>query len=89
MALLLGWPSGKTPSQQRERLEAMRRANPVVIPRNHRIQEVIEAATEGDFAPFHTLLAAVTQPFDESEEARRLAAPATESEQVLRTFCGT
>ncbi|MEC8902098.1 MAG: hypothetical protein VYB92_09735, partial [Pseudomonadota bacterium] len=72
-----------------ERLEAMRRANPVVIPRNHRIQEVIDAAVEGDFAPFHTLLAAVTQPFDESEEARRLAAPATESEQVLRTFCGT
>ena len=88
-AWLAEWENAQQASQQRERLEAMRRANPVVIPRNHRIQEVIEAATEGDFAPFHTLLAAVTQPFDESEEARRLAAPATESEQVLRTFCGT
>ncbi|WP_422102675.1 protein adenylyltransferase SelO [Vreelandella sp.] len=88
-AWLAEWENAQQASQQSKRLEAMRRANPVVIPRNHRIQEVIEAATEGNFAPFHTLLAAVTQPFDESEEARRLAAPATESEQVLRTFCGT
>lgn len=88
-AWLAEWESAQQASQQSERLEAMRHANPVVIPRNHRIQEVIDAAVAGDFAPFHTLLAAVTQPFDESEEARRLAAPATESEQVLRTFCGT
>ncbi|UXZ54711.1 YdiU family protein [Halomonas sp. 7T] len=88
-AWLADWESAQQASQQSERLEAMRRANPVVIPRNHRIQEVIGAAVEGDFAPFHALLAAVTQPFDESEEARRLAAPATENEQVLRTFCGT
>ena len=88
-AWLAEWENAQQASQQSERLEAMRHANPVVIPRNHRIQEVIDAAVEGDFAPFHTLLAAVTQPFDESEEARRLAAPATESEQVLRTFCGT
>ena len=89
IAWLADWENAQQASQQSERLDAMRHANPVVIPRNHRIQEVIDAAVEGDFAPFHTLLAAVTQPFDESEEARRLAAPATESEQVLRTFCGT
>ena len=86
---LSDWENVQQASQQSERLEAMRRANPVVIPRNHRIQAVIDAATEGDFEPFHTLLAAVTQPFDESEAARQLAAPATASEQVLRTFCGT
>lgn len=88
-AWLADWENAQQASQQSERLAAMRRANPVVIPRNHRIQAVIDAATEGDFEPFHTLLAAVTQPFDESETARQLAAPATASEQVLRTFCGT
>ena len=67
----------------------MRRANPIIIPRNHRVQEVIDAAYKGDFAPFHTLLAVVTKPYDESTEARRLAAPASDNEQVLRTFCGT
>ncbi|WP_252106822.1 MULTISPECIES: protein adenylyltransferase SelO [unclassified Halomonas] len=71
------------------RFDAMRRANPVVIPRNHRVKEVIDAAMEGDFSPFHTLLSVVSAPFDESVEARRLAAPATDSQAVLRTFCGT
>lgn len=83
------WQAAQVASQDNERFAAMRHANPVIIPRNHRVQEVIDAAYQGDFAPFHTLLAVVTQPFGESTEARRLAAPATENEQVLRTFCGT
>jgi len=83
------WQVEQAANQDSERLAAMRHANPVIIPRNHRVQEVIDAAYDGDFAPFHTLLAVVTKPFDESVEARRLAAPATENEQVLRTFCGT
>ncbi len=83
------WQQAQIASQDSERFAAMRSANPVIIPRNHRVQEVIDAAYDGDFAPFHTLLAVVTKPFDESVEARRLAAPATENEQVLRTFCGT
>ncbi|KKN97713.1 hypothetical protein LCGC14_0155270 [marine sediment metagenome] len=83
------WQVAQVASQDSERFASMRRANPVIIPRNHRVQEVIDAAYEGDFVPFHTLLAVVTKPFDESSEARRLAAPATDNEQVLRTFCGT
>ncbi|MCL5424678.1 MAG: YdiU family protein [Gammaproteobacteria bacterium] len=83
------WQAEQVVSQDSERFTTMRRANPVIIPRNHRVKEVIDAAYDGDFAPFHTLLAVVTKPFDESIEARRLAAPATENEQVLRTFCGT
>jgi uncharacterized protein YdiU (UPF0061 family) len=83
------WQSEQVASQDSERFAVMRRANPIIIPRNHRVQEVIDAAYDGDFAPFHTLLAVVTQPFDDSVEARRLAAPATDNEQVLRTFCGT
>lgn len=88
-AWLETWQAEQVASQDSQRSAAMRSANPVIIPRNHRVQEAIDAAYEGDFAPFHTLLAVVTQPFDESVEARRLAAPATDNEQVLRTFCGT
>ncbi|MEA2119832.1 protein adenylyltransferase SelO [Halovibrio sp. HP20-50] len=88
-AWLDNWRAEQVASQDSQRLAAMRHANPIIIPRNHRVQEVIDAAYDGDFAPFHTLLDVVTQPFEDSTEARRLAAPATESEQVLRTFCGT
>lgn len=83
------WQAESVAANDASRLDAMRYANPIIIPRNHRVQEVIDAAYEGDFAPFHTLLAVVAKPYDESTEARRLAAPASDSEQVLRTFCGT
>jgi uncharacterized protein YdiU (UPF0061 family) len=72
------------------RAAAMRRANPAFIPRNHRVEEVIQAAlADADFAPFETLLSVVTRPYEEQPEHAALAdAPAPE-ERVTATFCGT
>jgi uncharacterized protein YdiU (UPF0061 family) len=61
-------------------------ANPAVIPRNHKVEEALTAATEGDMAPFHTLLAAIQQPFIETEPYM-LPAPTGFGQYV--TFCGT
>lgn len=60
--------------------------NPQVIPRTHRIEQAIQAATAGDFAPFHTMLAAVTQPFTATPNFMQ---PPKDSEKVAATFCGT
>lgn len=73
------------------RAQRMRRCNPAVIPRNHRVEEALEAATEADdLGPFERLLAAVRRPFVSEAEGGRYAQPApagfTES---YRTFCGT
>ncbi|HSH49705.1 MAG TPA: YdiU family protein [Halomonas sp.] len=68
----------------------LRAANPAVIPRNHRVEQVLAAASErDDFAPFEALLAAVTQPFDAPAGEVDYTRPPEESEKVLRTFCGT
>jgi uncharacterized protein YdiU (UPF0061 family) len=83
------WQCEEVASRDAERLAAMRRANPVIIPRNHRVQEAIRAAEDGDFTPFYALLSVVIAPFDDTPEARRLGAPAASDENVLRTFCGT
>ena len=64
----------------------LRAANPAVIPRNHRVEEALEAATAGDMAPFHALLAAVTRPFEENE-GYMLPAPSGFGRYV--TYCGT
>jgi len=64
----------------------LRAANPAVIPRNHRVEEALEAATAGDMAPFEALLAAVTRPF-EAKEAYMLPAPSGFGRYV--TYCGT
>ncbi|BBI59703.1 hypothetical protein HSBAA_10090 [Vreelandella sulfidaeris] len=51
-AWLETWQAEQVASHDSERSAAMRNANPVIIPRNHRVQEVIDAAYDGDFAPF-------------------------------------
>jgi len=72
------------------RFDTMRRANPRFIPRNHRIEEVIEAATtEEDFAPFEALLEVIVRPFDEQPSTAAYAAPPRPDQRVLETFCGT
>jgi serine/tyrosine/threonine adenylyltransferase len=69
--------------------EQMDRINPVYIPRNHLVEEALEAATDGDFAPFHQLLEVVIDPYHEREGFARYASPAPASFGPYRTFCGT
>ena len=72
-----------------ERLGAMKKANPLFIPRNHRIEEVISAALQGDEAPFVRLLNVLQRPGEEQEDALDLAEPPGEEQWTYRTFCGT
>ncbi len=68
----------------------MKSINPVRIPRNHRIEEVIEAAIRSnDFEPFHRLHAALQNPYQDDPAFTAYEAPATQDEQVAATFCGT
>lgn len=73
------------------RAQAMRRANPWLIPRNHRVEEALAAASDhGDLKPFQQLLAALQQPYEETPACARYAEPApTEVTACYRTFCGT
>ena len=73
-----------------ERAAAMRRANPLYIPRNHLVEEVIAAAVgQGDFAPFGELVEVLSRPFDEQPGRERFAQPPLPEQQVFRTYCGT
>jgi uncharacterized protein YdiU (UPF0061 family) len=69
--------------------DVMDRANPVYIPRNHLVEEALDAATAGDLGPLWRLLAAVTAPYDERPGLERYAQPAPEDFGAYRTFCGT
>jgi uncharacterized protein YdiU (UPF0061 family) len=74
-----------------ERAKAMRSVNPAVIPRNHRVEEALAAASnEGDLAPFERLLDALRRPYDEASERSQYAEPAPADVTArYRTFCGT
>ncbi|CBL45860.1 Conserved hypothetical protein [gamma proteobacterium HdN1] len=73
------------------RANAIRAANPWIIPRNQRVEEALTAASEsGDLSPFETLLEALRHPFEENSVYRSLAQPATAAfTSGYRTFCGT
>jgi uncharacterized protein YdiU (UPF0061 family) len=76
-------------SQDGERQSAMRAVNPAVIPRNHRVEEAIQAALGGDFSVFETLLAVLAAPFTDDPQHERFTLPPMSHEVVQQTFCGT
>lgn len=66
----------------------LKRANPAIIPRNHRIEQMIEAAVAGNFSLFHRMNAALATPYDDSVDDD-LKTPPSPDEIVPATFCGT
>ncbi len=80
--------------RQEESLEQardlMRRSNPAVIPRNHRVEEALEAASErGDLSPMHRLLEALCNPYEDGSEKAAFREPAPEGGLPYVTYCGT
>jgi uncharacterized protein YdiU (UPF0061 family) len=72
------------------RQAAMRTVNPAFIPRNHRVEAVIEAATNrDDYAPFEELLAVLSKPYENQPALSAYADPPEPHQRVLQTFCGT
>jgi uncharacterized protein YdiU (UPF0061 family) len=69
--------------------DLMRGTNPVVVPRNHLVEEALDAATAGDLDPFGRLVEAVTHPFEERPGLERYAEPAPDSFGGYTTYCGT
>jgi uncharacterized protein YdiU (UPF0061 family) len=89
---LAGWRTrlAKEPMPVAERRAAMLQANPAFIPRNHRVEAALSAASDrGDMEPFNTLLALVQQPFDEHPGFEAWRLPPEDHERVAATFCGT
>jgi uncharacterized protein YdiU (UPF0061 family) len=69
--------------------DAMDRVNPVYIPRNHRVEEALAKATEGELAPFHQLVDIVSSPFDERPGLEDYTGPAPMGGAPYVTYCGT
>jgi serine/tyrosine/threonine adenylyltransferase len=68
----------------------MARHNPAVIPRNHKVEEALAAATEqGDLAPTERLLAALAEPYDYARSRPEFTIAPPAGGVPYRTFCGT
>ncbi|CAB4933239.1 MAG: YdiU family protein [Actinobacteria bacterium] len=67
--------------------DAMDRVNPVYVPRNHLVEEALDAATAGDLGPVERLVEVLRRPFDERPDLARYAEPGPAGTYV--TYCGT
>jgi len=81
-------------AKQPESIEASREhmlgRNPAVIPRNHRVEEALEAAVEhGNLTKTREMLRVLSRPFDESPGHEKYTAGPEPSDRVYQTFCGT
>ncbi len=69
--------------------ELMRASNPAIIPRNHRVEEALDAATEGDYSVMERLLEVLKNPFEHTPEQEAYANPPEPTNTPYQTFCGT
>ena len=67
----------------------MKNSNPAVIPRNHRVEEALAAAENGDFSVMNNLLKALANPFEHSDFQKEYSKPAPKSQCDYKTYCGT
>ena len=80
--------SSKNNSTSKKSMELMRNNNPLFIPRNHKVEEALEAAEQNDLEPFNKILEILKKPYDQQLRKEDYQSPSI-SDEKYKTFCGT
>jgi uncharacterized protein YdiU (UPF0061 family) len=73
-----------------DKINAMNATNPIYIPRNHLVEEVIKSAEQdNDYKPFEELLSVLAKPFEERAGLEKYTQGAPKDFGPYKTFCGT
>jgi uncharacterized protein YdiU (UPF0061 family) len=72
---------------QENSLKLMKKNNPIVIPRNHKVEEALEAANNNDMKPMYDLLSVLKKPYTKQINIEKFQAPSNNLN--YQTFCGT
>ncbi len=72
-----------------ESLKLMRSSNPLVIPRNHKVEEALDSANNGNLNPTKNLLKILEKPYEDRKEINEYQLSAPPSNKIYKTFCGT
>jgi len=70
-------------------LKLMRSVNPLVIPRNHKVEEALTAANDNDLNLLKKLIKILNNPYQNQKNISDYQIPISPSEQKYKTFCGT
>ncbi|HYK75312.1 MAG TPA: YdiU family protein [Pseudoneobacillus sp.] len=80
---------GKQQKTKESILQLMKDSNPGVIPRNHRVEEALQAAENGDYSVMERLLLVLSNPYAHSPEQSEYCTLPEPTNRPYKTFCGT
>jgi serine/tyrosine/threonine adenylyltransferase len=80
---------GRQEESRDSSIQLMRNSNPTVIPRNHRVEEALEAANNGDYSVMERLLEVLSNPYAYTPEQTDYTTLPAPSPRPYQTFCGT
>ncbi|MDB9936753.1 YdiU family protein [Candidatus Pelagibacter sp.] len=76
-------------NNQEKYLKLMHSVNPIIIPRNHKVEEALTAANNGDLEVMNKLLTILKKPYENQNSITDFQSPAPSSNKEYQTFCGT
>ncbi len=81
--------SGLNNFSKEKQIELMKKTNPIVIPRNHKVEEALTEADKGNLEKINKLITILKNPYGDQKGIEEYQAPAPISNKKYQTFCGT
>ena len=69
--------------------DLMRKVNPLIIPRNHKVEEALSDAYKNNYKTLYKLLSKIKNPYNFKDDFSEFQSPAPKSKEKYQTFCGT
>ena len=76
-------------SDKEKQVELMKKNNPVIIPRNHKVEEALSDAEKNNYKTLNILLSVIQNPYEPKIDILKFQTPAPASKEKYQTFCGT
>ena len=76
-------------SDKEKQFELMKKVNPVIIPRNHKVEEALSDAEKNNYKTLNILLSVIQSPYEAKVDISKFQTPAPASKEKYQTFCGT
>ena len=85
---MLDWVSKLNQRKKLNKKIEAKNSNPMIIPRNHIVEKVLNESTNGNFNNLNEFISLLKNPYKSSIPKEYIAEP-TNEEKVYQTFCGT
>ena len=77
-------------SSMKEAKDLMKKNNPIIIARNHLVEEALEEAGNGNINSFQKLVNIISNPYQKQDDFNKFMKPPEASfEENFQTYCGT